>query len=107
MKTNHSPGKWVSRCRSMSDGSLVVMTADHSEICQIRARGERTWGAQDDTDKANAALIAAAPDLLAALEECITDDPGEACFNTGRKTRRLQAISDIARAAIAKARGEA
>jgi hypothetical protein len=42
--------------------------------------------------------------LIAALEECITDDPGAACFNTGRKTRRLQAITDIARSAIARAK---
>lgn len=46
-------------------------------------------------------------DLLAALAECVTDDPGSACFNTGKKTRRLMAISDIARAAIAKATGKA
>jgi hypothetical protein len=55
---------------------------------------------------ADALLIAAAPDLLAALRECITDNPGSACYNTGKKTRRLETINALAIAAIAKALGE-
>lgn len=55
-------------------------------------------------------LIAAAPDLLAALRECVTDD-GARCLNDDprgeRARRRLYAINDIARAAIAKAEGRA
>lgn len=56
----------------------------------------------------DARLIAAAPDLLAALRECITED-GAACLQTGSAValfRRLQTINDAARAALAKARGE-
>jgi hypothetical protein len=41
--------------------------------------------------------------LLEALQECLTDNPGAACYNTGKKTRRLEAINEIARSAIAKA----
>jgi hypothetical protein len=44
--------------------------------------------------------------LLAALNECITDDPAHASYNTGRKTRRLEAINALVREAIAKATGE-
>lgn len=55
--------------------------------------------ATDELDR----VIVQRGELLAALLECVTDDPGSACFNTGKKTRRLQAISDIASAAIAKA----
>jgi len=57
----------------------------------------------------HARLIAAAPELLEALQECITD-AGATCFKNGMNratlmTRRLMAINDIARAAIAKATG--
>lgn len=50
-------------------------------------------------------LADAAPAMLEALRECITD-PGACCMNTGQKTRRLAAIDAIARAAIAAAEGE-
>jgi hypothetical protein len=56
--------------------------------------------------EANARLIAAAPDLLKALEECITNDGAPAWNDKMMAFRRLHAISDIARAAIAKAKGE-
>lgn len=57
--------------------------------------------------EANARLIAAAPELLEILEQCITE-PGAACFAHDRKDymiRRLNAISEMARAAIANAKG--
>ena len=38
--------------------------------------------------------------LEEALRECITETPGAACYNTGKKTRRLEAINEIARAAL-------
>lgn len=45
-------------------------------------------------------------ELLAALELCITD-PGDRCFREPRYlAHRLDEISDIAREAIAKAKGE-
>jgi len=43
--------------------------------------------------------------LVEALADCITDTPGAACYNTGKKTRRLEAINETARAALAAARG--
>jgi hypothetical protein len=55
--------------------------------------------------EADARLIAAAPALLEALRECMTDNPGAACYNTGKKTRRLEAINEIVCAAIAKVKG--
>jgi hypothetical protein len=63
-----------------------------------------------ENQAANARLIAAAPDLLAALELCITSE-GAACFSDMNShpeymQRRLYAISDLARAAIAKATGD-
>lgn len=61
------------------------------------------------TDKAEAEAVLlglrAAPCMFAALEECITDD-NACCMNTGQRERRLKAIDAIARAALARARGQ-
>lgn len=52
-----------------------------------------------------AELIAAAPDLLVALQECITESGALAFASEDfyRAKQRIMAISNIARAAIAKA----
>ena len=39
--------------------------------------------------------------LREALAECVTDNPGSACYNTGKKTRRLDAINETVRATLA------
>ena len=61
-----------------------------------------------DELKANARLIAACPDLLAALRKCLTEE-GAHCLAYGSDTptlrRRIAAINELARAAIAKAEG--
>ena len=57
---------------------------------------------------ANGRLMRAAPALLEALEECITD-PGANCIVTNDVAymiRRFQEINRIARAALALAKGE-
>ena len=53
----------------------------------------------------DAALIAAAPEMLEALEQCITYYPQEK-VDKGHCIRRLNAINALARAVIAKAKGE-
>lgn len=55
----------------------------------------------------NAQLIAAAPDLLAALQKCVTDSEATCLTHTGEKghsfcLRRIQEINRIVREAIAK-----
>jgi hypothetical protein len=55
-------------------------------------------------------LTSAAPDMLAALVECITDDGAAALANTDSRAveyarRRLYAINELALAAIARATG--
>lgn len=58
--------------------------------------------------KANAKLISSAPDLLEALQQCITDE-NATCFRTSEErrigflTRRLNYITTLAKEAIAKA----
>jgi hypothetical protein len=56
-----------------------------------------------DEERANARLIAAAPDLLKALE-CIASF--ESKYATSSPAVTVAIITDIARVAIAKARGE-
>ena len=67
--SEHTPGEWT-----LGKGLFTVREAADSSfsgfICRTRIAGEphRT----DGEDHANARLIAAAPDLLAALEESLT-----------------------------------
>ena len=51
-------------------------------------------------------LIAAAPNLLAALEDCLTDDGAAAERSHTLACKRLAAINEIARAAIAIAKAQ-
>ncbi len=89
----HTPGPWMPH---HDKGRLYVETHRDDVICMV-ARGLGT-----PEDQANARLIAAAPEMLAALNEIAAwgdgevgphmDEPGAAC---------------IARAAITKATGSA
>ena len=56
--------------------------------------------------EANARLIAAAPDLLAALEALVLAAPDSDAWSVAA-TRELRAARDLAEEAIAKARGGA
>lgn len=61
----------------------------------------------DELSRANARLIAAAPDLYDALAECVSE-PGAMCWDDPEAAyRRLRAINDLARAALARAKGGA
>ena len=78
----HTPGPWHATLHQVGDENNVRV-AD----CYSLEKGH-------DTARANARLIAAAPDLLAALEALLLlADPCESAVG-------------VARAAIAKARGE-
>lgn len=68
---------------------------------------EDTAAAQRIVDRCR--LAEAAPDLLEALRECITDS-NAACYRSGESIdliRRINAIGEIAIAAIIKATGKA
>lgn len=68
-------GPWKASSRAMTDSSLVVMTeawdAIHGnvEICCVRPKSDRHYGEQDETDKANAQLIALAPEMVEVLRD--------------------------------------
>ena len=111
METKHTPGPWTIDDISAEGGgweSIVILSkiqrADHNfhHVCSV------DWGGSDDDepaigeisgeDRANARLIAAAPELLEALENITT---GYSELLEGRYGISLRA----AREAIAKAKG--
>jgi hypothetical protein len=55
---------------------------------------------------ANARLIAAAPDLLAALENILHEADFDSDGDSASRGEKLLAIEDMAKDAIAKARGQ-
>lgn len=90
MNTQHTPGPWeamdsvrydnIVRCCVMKDGKSICDTA-------------RTYYGQDDNvAKANARIIAAAPELLEACRACLLRDDIAS-----------DELGDMLRAAIAKA----
>lgn len=84
--TNHTPGPW----RVHAVAGLIQEANGHSIAAY-------TGTSQDEAD-ANARLIAAAPELLAALEHLLA-------LNSGCAPEEEERGWDQARAAIAKATG--
>jgi len=104
----HTPGPWSFTEGTTLDGVAVwwIHQGDCSDpeyrVCKVPRTRIRK-----ELEIANAQLIAAAPDLLAALEDCITDD-NAGCIvrnDVAYMIRRFKAINEIARAAINKAKG--
>ena len=95
MTAQHTPGPWYERHGQISSGNSTHGCTIAN--CNATARGIPTGEVE-----ANATLIAAAPDLLAALEQClpILDAHRRAALGEGDLTART------ARAAIAKAGGD-
>jgi ABC-type tungstate transport system permease subunit len=84
MTTQHTPGPWeVEVADSLYNTFYIVNESRDS----------------DEVDQANARLIAAAPELLAALQDLVSE-----ADHTGGSVRHVSRYStDVARAAIAKA----
>ncbi len=90
----HTPGPWFVDHKS----PFLVRAGDDIDGRHIAHIGPANYTPRFDVDEPNAHLIAAAPDLLEALSEIIND--GGKFVMTNETHRK-------ARAAIAKARGEA
>lgn len=95
----HTPGPWVHDTRGQgkpdvraASGRAVACTW---MVCGSAPKSDKGYEARCEEDRANARLIAAAPELLAALEELV-----------GWQTCVPDAVVEAARAAIAKATGE-
>ena len=90
-KAQHTPGPWRLRHNGIHDGDRTV-TSNTRDIADLDG------GCNDDTEiYANARLIAAAPELLAALTELLADRYLADPINADRMKN--------ARAAVAKAKG--
>jgi len=98
MESQHTPGPWSP---TGHDGKLSVIVECHwGSVAKVLPIGAI------DQERANARLIASAPELLAALEVVLSstcgnvgDDGYEGCIKIEAKAL------DRARAAIAKAKG--
>lgn len=96
--SKHTPGPWSVRREergSRGDDILVIETTPHgNDICGIYS--------PEAIDVANAALIAAAPDLLTIALRVI----GMAQTHDRAQDDELWELCEAARAAVAKAKGE-
>lgn len=87
----HTPGPWLIE-NTKTGGTWINTSFAGFSICHLIGQPEI---------KANAALIAAAPEMLEALEVCISQIEE---FSTGIDSKRF--AIQIAKEAIAKSRGE-
>ena len=105
----HTPGPWVTADKMFANGIRSDVEAESGIICSCirtvnstKNGGSRTW---DEVD-ANAKLIAAAPELLAALKQCrinvLPSSWAVQQYPPGSKIRRMTLTVD---AAINKAEG--
>jgi hypothetical protein len=99
--SEHTPGPWElqegTQCCFHAGNRYAVTHSGGDEDEPWSVTIAEVWPTSDDSDKADARLIAAAPDLLAALEECVQEleKLGWGCAG----------YTDNAHAAIAKAKG--
>lgn len=101
MNTKHTPGPWMVD-EPEQNGSIIIRdTTNGYAICRVNPTDDAEL-----EDHHNAQLIAAAPALLSALEDCLTFDGATAERSHEMALKRLRAINDIARAAIAQIKGE-
>jgi hypothetical protein len=92
----HTPGPWLQSHRQIPDGmySTEVYAKDGETIATIHWYPVKTDDGWITSRDGNARLIAAAPDMLAALQDIVRRNEIQHWFNL-----------DLARAAIAKATG--
>ena len=78
--SKHTPGPWAIYVNALSDIVIRKMSKDGYELCSI---------ARVSSGYANARLIAAAPELLEALADCVahmhwTQQQGEAALKKAK-----------------------
>lgn len=111
-KPAHTPGPWkVLTPRTIQyapNGRYVIVHpgADGApDVCVLRELDAATTGAERRRKAADAELIAAAPDLLAALRDLVRQiEISGAIDDYGHPMKNLRALA-VARAALAKAEG--
>lgn len=108
-KVAHTPGPWL-----IADDGLFVYALHHygwskGAPCMVNRFSARVdalthQGGTVEEAKANAHLIAASPDLLAALKELLEDPDYQIAI--GGNPHAVDAMLSRARAALAKAEGK-
>lgn len=101
MTATHTPGPWAITLDAMD---TFVSSADGKTICEIAHSRDFSNPAKECV--ANARLIAAAPDLLDALDALTITILQNCCEDDYANMHGLKKYVERARAAIAKARGE-
>ena len=75
--TKHTPGPWIidseGQITDLQDRTIVPNVHGHNVPSNAFPRGSGQYESEDDGGAANARLIAAAPDLLAALAALLKD----------------------------------
>lgn len=99
--TEHTPGPW-----KYDETWALVHGADNSEVCAIHSGSPGEQRNNRNVVYANAHLIAAAPELLAALKEALPQVERTHCRAPDGETCDNMVIA-IVRAAIARAEGGA
>ena len=95
--SKHTPGPWLIEAQNCHFGDIATVHNTDEKWVTIYAPHWMETGMDEKEQSANARLIAAAPELLEALQ-MLMNDPGE--------DRIKSSAWDAARAAIAKATGE-
>lgn len=119
IETKHTPGPWTASADRICGGLRIRIRAPERPLGRAKtlyspivAAATSDWGISDAEATASASLIAAAPELLAALTELLevgdlrgdTDLPHPA-DDPLLWSARMQNAWDDARAAIARAEG--
>jgi hypothetical protein len=105
--SKHTPGSWTIRREPSSRGRGFHRTVVRDGFTWPIAEVSTAAGGQVDIAEANARLIAAAPELLEALEEMCAPPENDDEDPTPEENEKWADTMRKARAAIAKARGEA
>lgn len=106
MSAQHSPGPWNISRNTVHSGQIAVLhNCRNGDFLEIWSRPQL---GNQDTQHANAELIAAAPELLEALNKLLSiyeEQISDEYDGTGDVYEMMQAKADFARATIAKAKG--
>lgn len=106
MKTNHTPGPWSVPRKAWNDPKDPHF--DHCDVIHSGTRVAKVSGVGSEETEANARLVAAAPEMLEALEELLLHE-GERDTNNGLglelDSDDLELAKTKARAIISKAKG--
>lgn len=104
MEAKHTPGPWNSQAHPPNECACLegIFDAESNQIAMVYKSGHHL---SMHAQRANARLIAAAPDMLDALERiaAVTPTEGKAARNRGAMLQ-MRALAEVA---IAKATGAA